>query len=1173
MANLSISLLGPFRATRGGVPVTSFESNKVRALLAYLAVEAGRAHSRSVLAGLLWPDRTQRLALGNLRYALSNLRQAIGDSQAQPSFLLVSRDTLQLNPASDYELDTALLDAAANARDPTTEQLQSALALCRGSFLEGLSLADSPAFEEWMLLKRERFNQQLLKVLQRLTAAYERRGDYAQARLYAWRQVEVEPYQEEGHRQLMRLLALDGQRSAALAQYQSCRRLLMQELGVEPAQETTLLYERIRDGVAGEKTGRARAFALPAFLAGEEPAEATPAFVGRERELARLHGYLQESLAGRGQVVLVSGDAGSGKTSLVQAFVRSAIAAHGELVAAQGSGNAYIGAGDPCLPFVEIMQGLTGDVQAQWAGGAMTREQAKRLWALLPLATEALVEAGPDLVGRFVPAEPLFARARAFAAQAHLAGSVVERLEKLIAYSPPPPLPQAVPQQSDLFEQYVQMLQALAQERPLILVLDDLQWADEGTIDLLFHLGRKLAGQRILLIGAYRPGDLALRRNGRRHPLEPALLELQRQWGDMVIDLTQAEGRPFVDALIDAEPNLLGEEFRQALFEQTGGHALFTVALLRSLQEQGDLVHDDQGRWVAVGTPDWQRLPARVEAVIAEQVGRLSPGWQGMLSIAAVEGLEFTAEALALALKVDPQKLIALLSGTLARRYQLVSAAGLIRVGERRLARYRFRHYLFQRYLYNRLDEVERARAHEAIGSALESLHGEHAREVAVALAWHFAQAGRTAQAVSYSLQAGEKAARLAANQEALTHLRRGQALLETLPPSAERDRLELALQLAMSGPLRATASYGAEELGRVYARARELCRRLEAAPELFVARFGLATLFSAQAEYAAALELLEQLLATVRQAHDSTQEALACALKGFCLSSLGDCRRGRELLEQALALFRSRPQHEPSLFDLYGVDEEIASAWLTGPLFSLGYSDQALRIGTEVAARARASGNALRLAAALAVGLGFIDLFLRDYATARALAEELLQLGSEVGSFRSHGLVHLGRAMVRSGQCRQGVELAQQGVAAMRATGQLTGLSIALAGLAEAHGWAGQSAEALGVLAEALAFVERTGERLFEAELHRLRGALLAQAGDAVEAEASLHRAIEVAQKQEAKLFELRATVQLCRLWLGQGRRQEAAGLVAPLYAWFTEGLDTPDLREAKALLQELGV
>jgi len=150
---------------------------------------------------------------------------------------------------------------------------------------------------------------------------------------------------------------------------------------------------------------------------------------------------------------------------------------------------------------------------------------------------------------------------------------------------------------------------------------------------------------------------------------------------------------------------------------------------------------------------------------------------------------------------------------------------------------------------------------------------------------------------------------------------------------------------------------------------------------------------------------------------------------------------------------------------------------------------------------------------------------------------------------------------------------MARQGVAAMRAMGHVSGLSIALAGLAEAHSWAGQSAEALGVLAEALAFVGRTGERLFEAELHRLRGALLVQEGDTAEGEASLQRAIEVARRQEAKPFELRATVQLCRLWMAQGRRQEAAGMVAPLYAWFTEGLDTPDLREAKALLEELGL
>ena len=258
MAHLALSLLGPFQVMLDGQPVTGFRSNKVRSLLAYLAVEADRPHRREVLAGLLWPDWPDRDALRNLRYALSNLRQVIGDRTAELPFLLITRDTLQFNTVSDHSLDVADFERqiAAGQRQIADQKdlqsaignLQSAIQLYRGSFLEGFSVGDSPAFEEWALFTREQMGRQVSSALHGLAASYEQRGQYEQAQSCAWRQVELEPWDEAAHGQLMRTLALSGQRSAALAQYETCRRLLAEELGVEPGKETTRLYEQIRDG-------------------------------------------------------------------------------------------------------------------------------------------------------------------------------------------------------------------------------------------------------------------------------------------------------------------------------------------------------------------------------------------------------------------------------------------------------------------------------------------------------------------------------------------------------------------------------------------------------------------------------------------------------------------------------------------------------------------------------------------------------------------------------------------------------------------------------------------------------------------------------------------------------------------------------------------------------------
>ena len=244
MGRLSLALLGPVAVTLDGEPVTGFESDKVRALLAYLAVEADRPHRRAVLAGLLWPERPDQAAHANLRNALANLRRAIGDGHASPPFLLITREAIQFNRASDYALD--LTELAALSGREAIDQLEAAVALYRGTFLEGFSLKESSAFEDWSLLVRERLQRQVLTALARLAEAYEERGEARRACDYAWRQVELEPWHEEAHQQLMHLLALSGQRSAALAQYEACRRILREELGVEPARETTALYERIR---------------------------------------------------------------------------------------------------------------------------------------------------------------------------------------------------------------------------------------------------------------------------------------------------------------------------------------------------------------------------------------------------------------------------------------------------------------------------------------------------------------------------------------------------------------------------------------------------------------------------------------------------------------------------------------------------------------------------------------------------------------------------------------------------------------------------------------------------------------------------------------------------------------------------------------------------------------
>jgi len=344
MARLSLSLLGPFHTALDGEPIITFESNRVRALLAYLAVEAGRPHRRDTLAGLLWPDWPDTSARTNLRNALANLRKCISDQEATPPHLLITRETIQFNRASDHRLDVSAFRAAVEAEDAGTERLEEALALYRGPFLEGFAVEDSAAYEDWAQREREGLERLALSALERLASGYERRGEVGRAIESARRQVALAPWQESAHRQLMRLLALNGQRAAALAQYETCRRLLREELDVEPSAETRQLYERIRDGAVQPAPRAVLAEPSPALPRGTvtflftDIQGSTPLWERKPEAMkaavARHHALLRQAIEANGGIVFkVVGDEFQAAFDLASHGLVAALAAQRALLA------------------------------------------------------------------------------------------------------------------------------------------------------------------------------------------------------------------------------------------------------------------------------------------------------------------------------------------------------------------------------------------------------------------------------------------------------------------------------------------------------------------------------------------------------------------------------------------------------------------------------------------------------------------------------------------------------------------------------------------------------------------------------------------------------------------------------------------------------------------------
>lgn len=1179
MSRLLIRLLGTFQVVLDGRPGV-FATEKARALLAYLAVAGDHPHRRESLCALFWPEQPETIARANLRQTLYRLRNAVGDNDNLRPHLLVSTHDIQLNPEGDHWLDVAdfrrCLDVYRTHCSQglplcatCQEALKIAATLYQGEFMAGFSLSGSPDFEFWLLVEQERNHRRALEVFGRLGAFYESAGDFSQAAGYAERLVALEPWQQSFHRLLMRSLSLAGQWQKAMAEYTRCRQLLADELGVEPSKKTRQLFELIRDrderALRQEVGGRDGGFAksnvavedsssgsLQSFLSGAGGVSSTSPglFVGREETLDQLNGYLSQALAGQGAIVFISGEAGSGKSSLAAEFVRRSMAANESLLAAIGSCDARLGLGDAYQPFREILRQLAGYAGNDASWGFVGIEAARRLQAAGPSINRAIAQLGPDLPGAFLPRSVSVGETDGAKSKAGLA-------------------------QAALFEQVTDLLRAVARSRPLILILDDLHWVDNASASLLFYLGRRLRNSHILVVGAYRPeqiGWLARARvttNG--HPLLPIIQELQRIHGQIGINLDQADGRAFIDALLDNEPNRLGPAFRANLFRHTGGNPLFTVETLRGLQDRGELRQDAGDCWNVSQELNWDHIPARVEATINARFERLSDPCRKLLGAASVQGRTFLAEIAAETLDLQAETAVSWFGETLGRQHRLVEAGGLERYDDRTLSRFAFRHFLFQQCAYRQLDRVSRARLHQSTGLALEALYAGCEDEHALELAGHFQAAGMAEEAIGYLEIAGRVAYRIAANDLALSYFDRALALLKELPPGRVRDHFEMTIQLARTGPLLAMHGYAAPETWDAARRVAFLAEQLDEPDYLFAARILLVSRQCMLAEYRPAMKLGNQLLLQAGMDQTSLHLAQAHHFLGhlkFCAGSF----------EAALAHFDAAlSSHDPQSESLLMSRFIGQNMWLTTlfrkawTLWFLGRPDQSLAVLNETLARVEELAREHDLAFTLAMGSCPLLCIRREFDQAGIQARRLVELATKKGLsyFIPFGQVALGTVQANKGKQAEGQKMIRAGIKAYRAVGQRTFLTYCLAVLADALA---EDDEASRILDQALALVEETGERFFEAELWRLRGEYLWRNGrKPSEAQECFQRALAIAQRQGATSLALRAATSLARLWSQQERGDEASDLLDKELSLFTEGFNTPDVHDAQLLLESL--
>ena len=873
-----------------------------------------------------------------------------------------------------------------------------------------------------------------------------------------------------------------------------------------------------------------------ATLGSERATAPTVCAVGREAQLLMLRQSLDKAASGKRQIVFVTGEPGIGKTTVVDAFLQDlkndVWYARGQCLEQYGEAEAY-------LPVLEALGRLCREAGPQVLV-PLLRQHAPMWLAQMPALIDT--ETRVDL-------------------QREIQGATHERMLREMA----------------------EAIEALTEDHTLVFALEDLHWSDVSTLDLIMRLARRREPARFLLLGTYRPLEVALT----NHPLNSVTRELQAHasCNELALDsLSDAAVATFLSARFG--PNEFPEALASLIRERTSGNPLFMINVIDYLVANQVIAALD-GVWrlqvdldrVETGVPENVRL------MIEKQFERLNPDVQRTMEAASVAGVDFATAAVAAVTDSDVLSLEELCADLARRFHFLKPGVGCELPSGEITTRHAFAHALYQNVLYRRVGAARRAKIHQAIGEWMETADGDRAVGVAAELAMHFQQARDYQRAARYLQQAAENAIVRCANREAFALATRCIELVRKLPESAERNRQELHLQITLGIAQIAVRGYATPVVGETFQYARELCRPLGDSPELFPVLWGLWVYNVVREDLTTGLAVAEELLQHAEQLQNFELLALAHWTKEATLVNLGDFTGAREHFEKVLQFFD--PQQTSAALQYWhdpGVAGRCFGAWA---LCCLGYPDQAQQRIAEALTRAREIRHPHVTSIALFFA-AFVHQLRREPARARPYAEEVVALAIKEGlaQWIAFGKIVYGWSLAKTGELAKGLAELREGLAACEAGNTAISRPHFLAMLAEALVEAGQFPEALATLNKALAISEHASDRYYESELHRFKGELLLIEDDRASrtperrkkeptsealaaAEECFRRAMELARIQQAKWFELRAALSLCRLRRSQGKDPQVRDVLLPVNNWFTEGSDTPDLLEVREFLQ----
>ena len=835
---------------------------------------------------------------------------------------------------------------------------------------------------------------------------------------------------------------------------------------------------------------------------------------GRQEELGLLLRSWEASKNGHGQSVLIQGEAGIGKSRLIEAL--------GEQVSAKE----YVWITFRCSPY-HVNSTLYPII-----------EHLKRVmgWQQEDSVEEKLEKLETTLTAQSLPLEkmvPLYAELMSLAL----------------------PEDRYLPLTLSAIQQREQTLDALAgwlleeaESSPAFVVWEDLHWADPTTLELLGLCIEQAPTVSMLNVLVYRPVFV---------PPWPQRSHMTP------ITLSRLE-RPEVYLLLMSHTGgkKLPENVVEHIVAKTDGVPLFVEELTKAILES-DLLREEPDHYALTGALSKLAIPATLQDSLMARLDRL-PGIREIAQLGAVLGREFSYGVM---LAVSPLDEVNLQNGL----DQLVDVELLYVQGRRPKAKYIFKHALVQDAAYHSLLRRSRQQYHRQLAEALEAGFAEVVKTHPELLAHHYTEAGLAESAIGYWQLAGEQAVKRSANVESIAHCSRGLDCVKTLPRSPSLERLELALQITIGVPLIATKGYGSPEAAAHYHRARELCEQLNETHQLLPVIYGQWLDSAAHGDYRTARGFGEELLHYAEQQEEMGPVVVGHRTIAWTDLLSGELNSSQSHTDQGLSLYDEEQQR--ALAFQYAHDSKVALLGCRACLEWLrGYPDRAIETSRDAIAHARHLDHAPSLAYALCYSGAMLAAFRREPLAVATTAQELIEL-SENQVFPSRytiGTVFLGWSLAQGGSAEKGIELMQGALADLDQVNLNYALTFYVALLVDATLANGLVQEASRTLDKAFDLVERTGERWWEAELHRLRGQCLVKTtGRTHEAEVCYQNALRIAREQGARSLELRTATSLSQLWRDQNKKQDARDLLAPVYDWFTEGFDTPDLKDARVLLE----